>query len=108
ARKSGLNNIPELSHMAVATFLDVSVFNDKITARDLFHGLVHAAQVQVLGVNQFSNLFVRGFLQARSYFLVPLKAHAFGLDARFASNPDKPSSVEDEVRAWWKDGRYFT
>ena len=92
--------------MAVATFLDVSVFNDKITPRDLFHGLVHAAQVQVLGVSEFSNLFVRGFLQARSYFLVPLKAHAFGLDARFAANPGQPFSVEHEIRAWWKAGRY--
>jgi len=108
ARKNGLNNLPELPHMAAATFLDVIVFNEKVTPRDLFHGLVHATQIHVLGVNQFSSLFVRGFLQARSYFLVPLKAHAFSLDARFASNPDKPFSVEDEVRAWWKDGRYFT
>ena len=106
ARKNGLNNLPELSHMAVATFLDVSVFNDKITARNLFHGLVHAAQIHVLGVDEFCNLFVGGFLQARSYFLVPLKAHAFGLDARFAANPSQPFSVEHEIRAWWKAGRY--
>jgi hypothetical protein len=49
---------------------------------------------------------VRGFLKSRSYFLVPLKAHAFGLDARFAANPGVRFSVEDEIRNWWRSGKY--
>jgi len=35
--------------------------------------------------------------------LVPLKAHAFGLDAKFAANPRTPFSVEDEIRTWRRD-----
>jgi len=106
AREKGVRHLPDITHKATVTFLDVVVFNGKITSRDLFHGLVHAAQVKVLGVTEFTELFVRSFLRARSYFLVPLKAHAFGLDARFAANPKTHFSVEDEIRAWWRDCRY--
>ena len=106
AKERGYGNLPDLPHLASVTFLDVIVFNEKFSTRDLFHGLVHAAQVQSMGVNEFASLFVRGFLQARSYFLVPLKAHAFSLDARFAANPGSPFPVEDEIRTWWRTGRY--
>jgi hypothetical protein len=106
AREQGVRHLPDITHKAAVTFLDVIVFNGKITSRDLFHGLVHAAQVRVLGVSEFTELFVRGFLRARSYFLVPLKAHAFGLDAKFSANPGTQFSVEDEIRAWRRDCRY--
>ena len=106
AREKGVRHLPDITHKAAVTFLDVVVFNGKITGRDLFHGLVHAAQVNVLGVTEFTELFVRGFLRARSYFLVPLKAQAFGLDAKFAANPGTQFSVEDEIRAWRRDCRY--
>jgi len=93
--------------MAVATFLDVSVFNDKITARNLFQGLVHAAQIYVLGVTSFAELCRCGRIpQARSYFLVPLKAHAFGLDARFAEIRSNRFCGARRFRAWWRAGRY--
>jgi hypothetical protein len=84
----------------------VVVFNQKITQRDLFHGLVHAAQVNLLGEERFAELFVTGFLQARSYFLVPLKAHAFALDTRYAEDPDTRFSVEDEILRWDMQDRY--
>ncbi|HEY6129400.1 MAG TPA: hypothetical protein VIW23_14595 [Candidatus Acidoferrum sp.] len=106
AVESGLRHLPDIPHKAAVTFLDVVVFNEKMASRDLFHGLVHAAQVRVLGRSQFAEFFVRGFLQARSYFLVPLKAQAFALDARFASNPDAPFSVEEQIREWRRQGRY--
>ena len=106
AREQGLRHLPDISHKTAVTFLDVVVFNEKITGRDLFHGLVHAAQVKILGISEFTELFVRGFLRAMSYFLVPLKAHAFTLDARYASNPDDYFSVENEIRDWWRQGRY--
>lgn len=106
ARAKGIENLPDISHKAAVTFLDVVVFNQKITGRDLFHGLVHAAQVKLLGVERFSELFVTGFLQARSYFLVPLKAHAFALDTRYAEDPLTPFSVEDEIRRWHTQNRY--
>jgi hypothetical protein len=108
AKEKGVRNLPDMAHKAAVTFLDVVVFNGKISSRDLFHGLVHVAQVNVMGVPEFSELFVRGFLRARSYFLSPLKAHAFTLDAKFAAHPGVRFSVEDDVRQWWKDGRYGT
>jgi hypothetical protein len=106
AKDKGVRHLPDMSHKAAVTFLDVVVFNGKINSRDLFHGLVHAAQVELMGLLEFSELFVRGFLRARSYFLVPMKAHAFGLDARFAAQPGVRFSVEKDVFEWWRDGRY--
>lgn len=106
AREKGYCNLPDLPHQAAVTFLDVIVFNEEFKTRDLFHGLVLAAQAQCMGVHEFASLFLKGFLRARSYFLVPLKAHAFSLDARFAAYPEKPFPVEDEIRSWWKSGRY--
>jgi hypothetical protein len=106
AKEQGVRHLPDMAHKAAVTFLDVVVFNGKIESRDLFHGLVHAAQVRVLGVGEFTDLFVRGFLTARSYFLAPLKAHAFGLDARFAASPGVRFSVEKEIRDFWKRGKY--
>ena len=106
AHDKGLRNLPDITHKAAVTFLDVLVFNEKITKRDLFHGLVHVAQIRAMGLHDFSELFVRGFLRTRSYFLVPLKAHAFELDARFTANPEVRFSVEIEVDNWWREGRY--
>lgn len=106
AKQQGIRHLPDMTHKAAVTFLDVIVFNGKIESRDLFHGLVHVAQVNVMGVSEFTDLFVRGFLTARSYFLAPLKAHAFGLDGRFAANPGVRFSVENEVRDFWRRGKY--
>jgi hypothetical protein len=106
ARAKGVQNLPDISHKVAVTFLDVVVFNQKITQRDLFHGLVHSAQFSLLGLERFTELFVAGFLQARSYFLIPLKAHAFALDTRYAEDPQRPFSVEEEVRRWYAEGRY--
>jgi hypothetical protein len=106
AKARGIRHLPDLAHKASVTFLDVVVFNGSFSERDLFHGLVHAAQIELLGLNAFGEMFVRGFLKSRSYFLVPLKAHAFGLDARFAANPGVRFSVEDEIRDWWRSGKY--
>jgi hypothetical protein len=106
AREKGFQHLPDITHKAAVTFLDVVVFNERIGSRDLFHGLVHAAQLRVVGMIEFTELFVRGFLRARSYFLVPMKAHAFALDARFAANPGVRFSVEDEIRDCWQAGKY--
>ena len=106
ARERGVRHLPDVTHKAAVTFLDVVVFNERIGSRDLFHGLVHAAQVKVLGMSEFTELFVRGFLRARSYFLAPMKAHAFALDARFAAHPGVRFSVEHEIRQWWQVGKY--
>jgi hypothetical protein len=108
AKIKGVRNLPDMAHKAAVTFPGVVVFNGKVSSRDLFHGLVHVVQMELMGLAEFSELFVREFLRARSYFLVPLKAHAFGLDARFAAQPGVRFSVEKDVLEWWRGGRYGT
>jgi len=106
ARSLGFTNLPDISHQASVTFLDVVVFHENVEERKLFHGLVHAAQVQILGLDRYVELFVRGFLKRKSYFMVPLKAHAFALDLRFVVERSKPFSVEEEIRHWARVGLY--
>jgi hypothetical protein len=98
ARASGFEGVPEFSHLASVTFEDVLVFNEKITERLLFHALVPAVQFQVLGMERYMELFVRALLDTRWRFSVPLEAHIFELESRFAADRRKPFSVEDEVR----------
>jgi len=89
ARAVGINNLPELTHMASVTFEDVIVFNDLIIERSLFHGLVHAAQFQILGLERYTDLFVRAFLRTNAHFTVPLETHACALESKFVLNPGK-------------------
>lgn len=106
AKRLGIANLPDLAHTASVTYLDVIVFNEQMTNRALFHALVHAAQVKVFGPRFFSELYVRGVMRVRSYPLSPMKAQAFGLDTRFAANPEEAFSVEGEIRKWFNEARY--
>jgi len=106
ARALGLSNLPDFSHMHSLTFDDVVVFQEKISPRPLFHALVHAVQFDVLGLRRYAELFVRSFLRTRSYITVPLEAHAFTLESKFASGESEPFSVEEKVRLWAGQGRY--
>jgi hypothetical protein len=106
AQALGLENLPELTHMATLTFVDVVVFNDVLIERSLFHGLVHAVQFQLLGLERHTDLFVRAFLRTRAHFSVPLETHAFTLESKFAVSPENPFSVEEQVRLWMREGRY--
>jgi hypothetical protein len=106
AKEMGYRNLPDLAHQSSVTFLDVIVFNETITERSLFHGLVHVTQVQMLGIERFAKLFVRGFQRSKSYFMIPLKAHAFTLDCQFAENRYRGFSVETEVVRWLEEERY--
>lgn len=106
ARALGFVNLPELTHMHAVTFLDVVVFNESATDRTLFHGLVHAVQFEVLGLERYCDLFVRSFVNTKLHFSVPLEAHVFSLESRFAATPAQHFSVEDQVRLWVKQGRY--
>ena len=102
----GIGNLPALSHMSSVTFVDVIVFNDLIIERALFHGLVHAVQFEILGVERYADLFVRAFLRTNAHFTVPLETHAFALESKFAVDPGKAFSVEEQVRLWIREGRY--
>jgi hypothetical protein len=106
ARALGFANLPELTHMHSLTFLDVVVFNERITERALVHALVHAVQFEVLGIERYAELFVRGFVNAKPHFSVPLEAQAFFLESKFVASPAHHFSVEDEVRLWVKQGYY--
>jgi hypothetical protein len=106
ARALGFVNLPEFTHLHSLTFIDVVVFNEKITSRSLFHGLVHAVQFAVLGLERYMDLFVRSFVNTKLHFSVPLEAHAFSLESKFAGEPANRFSVEEHVRLWVKQGRY--
>jgi len=102
----GVENLPSLTHMSSLTFVDAIVFSDLLIERALFHGLVHAVQFQILGVERYTDLFVRAFLRTHAHFTVPLETHAFALESKFAVDPEKAFSVEEQVRLWIREGRY--
>ncbi len=104
ARAMGFGNLPEMTHMASLTFIDVVVFNETITERALFHGLVHAVQFQVLGLERYTNVFVRGFLNHKRHYNVPLEAQAIALEEKYAAGVS--FSVEEQVWLWLNQGRY--
>jgi hypothetical protein len=106
AKALGFVNLPDIAHMNSMTFLDVLVFNEKLTERSLFHALVHAVQFQVLGVERYTELFVRNFVNTRFHFLVPVEAHAFFLESKFVRPAAEKFSVEEQVRLWAKQNRY--
>jgi len=106
AKALGFVNLPPIPHMASLTFIDAVVFNEKITERALFHGLVHAVQFQILGPARYTCAFVDGFLRTNSHFTVPLEAHTFALESKFVQHPAEGFSVEDEVRTWVRERRY--
>jgi hypothetical protein len=105
-RASGFPGLKEFTHGASMTFEDLLVFNDKISDRLLFHALVRSVQFQVLGLEHYTELFVRAFLDTRLRFGVPLEAHAFELDSKFAADRKTAFSVEDEVRMRVSEHRY--
>jgi hypothetical protein len=107
AKEMSGGKFPDFVHMASITYIDVIVFHDEIEPRALFHGTAHAAQMSVLGFDQYIELYVRGFAKHLSWLAIPLEAQAFQLEARFAENRTEIFSVEDEIKAWASDGRYL-
>jgi hypothetical protein len=106
AKALGFVSLPDITHMTSLTFLDVLVFNVELTQRSLFHALVHAVQFQVLGLERYTELFVYSFVNTGFHFRVPLEAHAFFLESKFARPAAERFSVEDQVRLWVKQNRY--
>ena len=106
ARALGFQNLPEVSHMDSLTFVDVIVFNEHISARALFHALVHTIQIEVLGLERYAELWVSGFLRSRAHFTVPLEVHAFSLASKFLRLEPERFSVEDQVMIWVRKERY--
>lgn len=106
ARAMGFDSLPDMPHMESITFLDVIAFNEKLSERALFHALVHTVQIEVLSLERYAELWIRGFLKTRAHFTVPLEVHAFSLASRFLRPVPDKFSVEDEVLRWAADERY--
>jgi hypothetical protein len=106
ARALGFVDLPEFTFMPSLTFLDVVVFNERITERALFHALVHAVQLEVLGIERYAELFVHGFVSTKRHYSLPLEAQVFFLEPKFVASPADRFSVEEQVRLWIKEGRY--
>ena len=97
---------PDFVHMASITFVDVIVFNEGVEARALFHGMVHVAQIALLGFDEYVKWYMRGFLKHLSWLAIPFEDQAYKLDARFAQSPYDLFSVEEEIRTWVREGKY--
>jgi hypothetical protein len=49
---------------------------------------------------------VKGFLSIGGYEGIPLEINAYGLEGTFRNAPHRPLSVENEVTAWIREGRF--
>jgi hypothetical protein len=107
AKKLSAGRFPDFVHMRSITYIDVIVFHDEIDVRALFHGVVHATQMAVLGFDRYMELYVRGFVKNLSWLAIPLEDQAYKLDGRFAVDSTLIFSVEEEIKVWHKEGRYF-
>jgi hypothetical protein len=100
----GFMHLPDFSGMAAITFEDLIVSHEPLSPPLLFHELVHVEQYRQLGVERFSELYVRGFLEGGSYEAIPLEINAYRLEGAFRKSPHRGFSVEEEVAAWLRDG----
>jgi hypothetical protein len=67
--------------------------------RLLFHELVHVVQYDLIGVDDFVNRYVSGWVGAGFHYTdIPLEQGARVLDARFVADPTRGFSVRDEVK----------
>jgi hypothetical protein len=105
-RSLGFSNLPDQSAMAAITFNDVVVSHVTFSSGLLFHELVHVEQYRQLGIQRFSELYVRGFLGGGSYEAIPLEVNAYTLGDRFKTDPHRVFSVESEVTIWATGGRF--
>jgi len=104
-RDLGFKDLPDQSTMAAITFCDVIVSHGPFSDGLLFHELVHVEQYRRLGIQRFSELYVRGFLNGGSYEAIPLEMNAYALEDRFRSDSRRAFSVQQEVATWLAQGR---
>jgi hypothetical protein len=104
-RGLGFKNLPDQSAMAAITFCDVVVSHEPFSDGLLFHELVHVEQYRQLGIQRFSELYVRGFLNGGSYEAIPLEVNAYALEDRFRNDARRGFSVQQEVGTRLAQGR---
>jgi hypothetical protein len=61
---------------------------------------VHVVQYAQMGLKEFAERFVNGFIQGGSYEEVPLEKMAHALESRFSQSSTQAFSVGEEVRQW--------
>jgi hypothetical protein len=71
AKEMSGGKFPDLVHLASFTYIDVLVFHNEIAPCTLFHALVHATQMAVLGFEHYVDLYVRAFAKHRSWLAIP-------------------------------------
>ncbi|HTR26508.1 MAG TPA: hypothetical protein VMI10_21230 [Terriglobales bacterium] len=103
-RALGVDGLFETAH-PFASFETTLVFHEEMTPGQLFHALVHAVQMQALGLEGYAERLVRGFLRTRSHANVPIELHAAMLANAFVGGA-QPFSVEEKVRLWINESRY--
>jgi hypothetical protein len=65
----------------------------------LFHEMVHVVQYALVGIDEFVNRYVRGWLaNNQDYFSIPIERQAREYEGRFVSNPTIGFSVEAHTR----------
>jgi hypothetical protein len=87
-------------------FIDVGVFNKEPTLRTIFHTLVHVAQFPHVGVEKAMEGYFRILNESGLWMVVPFEEQAYRMDARYKRDPTDFFSVEEEIRAWVRAGRY--
>jgi hypothetical protein len=63
-------------------------------------------QYRQLGIERFSELYVRGFVSGGGYDGIALEVNACELGSRFQGNPRRRFSVADEVARWVREDRF--
>jgi hypothetical protein len=96
-RALGIRNLPPFSDMAGVTFEDIVVHVQALTRPLLFHELVHAVQYKFLGLQDFAERYVQGFLTGGSYEKIPLEKQAYELEERYCAHPETAFSVAADV-----------
>jgi hypothetical protein len=101
----GFTNLPDQSTMGAITFSDIVVSHEPFRNGLLFHELVHVEQYRQLGIQRFSELYVRGFLNGGCYDAIPLEVNAYGLEHRFEENSARRFSVAEEIEQLRAQGK---
>jgi hypothetical protein len=101
----GIKGILEMSSIGAITLVDVVAYPEELGRSTLFHELVHVVQYRVLGLQQFAQLYVTGFLEGGGYERILLERQAYELGARFDRRPEDKFSVEDDVIRRRADGQ---
>lgn len=105
-RAGGARVLPDAAHMTAIPFVDVMVFNRQPTLRTVFHNLVHVTQFAILGAERMLKGYFETLNESGLWMVVPFEEQAYQLDGRYTTNPSKVFSVEEEIQAWLRSGRY--